>query len=86
MKGLTAIGLMADIVGVVLIFWASEKTKSPPYADAIRYWIFDKKVKGPWVGDNRLPVSTCWGCLVQIESPAFSEILLRPHLPLPFSC
>jgi len=45
MKGLTAIGLVADIRGVVLIFWASKKTKSPPYADATQYWIFDKKVK-----------------------------------------
>jgi len=45
MKGLTAIGLAADIIGVVLIFWASKKTESPPYADAIRYRIFDKKVR-----------------------------------------
>lgn len=45
MKWLSAIGLVADIVGVVLIFWASKKSESPAYADAIRYWIFDKKVK-----------------------------------------
>ncbi len=45
MRGLNAIGLVADIIGVVLIFLAPKKSESPPYADAIRYWIFDKKVK-----------------------------------------
>ena len=45
MKGLTVIGLVADIIGVVLIFWGSKKTESPPYTDATKYWIFQRKVK-----------------------------------------
>ncbi|MFX0198209.1 MAG: hypothetical protein ACFFCW_18990 [Candidatus Hodarchaeota archaeon] len=42
MKWLTAVGLLFDIAGVILIFWSSKKAKSPGLSDALRYGIFEK--------------------------------------------
>ena len=42
MRWITAIGLLFDIAGVILIFWSSKKAKSPSLYDALKYGIFER--------------------------------------------